>query len=270
MIQIGLNPQLTKDERAAIVRYLTQHGRLSALEWLTALRAFELLDDSTVTVGEQREAFSAIYARLVEQKHADDFIEQLLALKDMQVEGERLKASVARTIAQELADAGLYRRDIPETRYLLAYCYYWWDAFARGYIFEAQIYQDLQQSGVEFVAHNIRDPVERRSRSDLIVLRREGDVKISPYFLVTARTQVLRHDFYITRLYDEQQRRYRLAVIMTEAAWRDVNGDTVSAPLEEAARLFPQAVRVEYAEGSLIAVDYHVWKQRVKTRQREE
>lgn len=178
MLRIELNPQLTKAEHAAIARYLTQHGRLSAQEWLMALRAFDLLGDSTVTVGEQ---------------------------------------------------------------------------------------------GVEFVAHNIRDPVERRSRSDLIVLRREGDIKTSPYFLVTARTQVLRHDFYITRLYDVQQRRYRIAVIMTEAAWRDVNGDTMSAAtLEEAASLFPQAIRVNYAEGPLVIVDYHVWKQRVKTRQREE
>jgi hypothetical protein len=184
MLRIELNPQLTEAERAAIVRYLIQHGRLSAQEWLVALRAFDLLGDSTVTVGEQREAFCAIYARLVEQKHADNFIEQLLALEDIKVESERLKASVARTIAQELADAGLYRRDI-------------------------------------------------------------------------------------TRLYDAHQRRYRIAVIMTEAAWRDVNGDTVSAPLEGATDLFPQPVRVKYVEGPLIAVDYHVWKQRVKTRQRE-
>jgi len=188
----------------------------------------------------------------------------------VQAKGECLKASVARTIAQELADAGLYRRSVPESRYLLAYCYYWWDAFARGYIFEAQIYQDLEQSGVEFLAHNIRDPIERRSRSDLIVLGRQGDVKTSTYFLTTARTRVLRHDFYIVRLYDVRHRRYQIAVMMTEEAWRDVNGDTVPAALEEAACSFPQTARVKYAGGHLIVVDYDVWKQRVKTRQREE
>jgi hypothetical protein len=221
-------------------------------------------------MGEQRETFFAIYARLVEQKHADDFIERLLSLeKDVQIEGERLKAAVARTIAQELGDAGLYQRDIPETRYLLAYCYYWWDAFARGYIFEAQIYQDLEQSGVEFIAHNIRDPIERRSRSDLIVLGREGDIKTSTYFLTTARTQALRHDFYITHLYDEGRRRYRVAVMMSEATWRDVNGDAVSATLEQAASLFPQAVRIKYADDVWIVVDYRVWKQRVKAQQQE-
>jgi hypothetical protein len=267
MLRIELNPQLTKAERAAIVRYLTQHGQLSAQEWLVALRAFDLLGNSTAVVGERQETFSTIYAQLVEQKHADDFIEQLLALESVQVEGERLKASVARTIARELADVGLYHRGIPETRYLLAYCYYWWDAFARGYIFETQICQDLKRSGVKFLAHDIRDPIERRSRSDLIVLGREGDIKTSAYFLVTTRTQVLRHDFYIARLYDVRHRRYRIAVMMTEDAWQDVNGDALPATLEEAASLFPKPVRVRYAESSWIVVDYHVWKQRVKTRQ---
>jgi hypothetical protein len=271
MLRIELNPQLTKDERAAIAHYLTQHGQLNAQEWLVALRAFDLLGDSTVTVGEKRETFAAIYARLVERKHADDFIEQLLTLeKNVQAEGERLKASVARTTAQKLADAGLYRRGVPESRYLLAYCYYWWDAFARGYIFEVQIYQDLEQSGIEFLAHDIRDPTERRSRSDLIVLGREGDVKTSTYFLATARTQVLRHDFYIMRLYDVRHHHYRIAVMMTEEVWRDVNGDTVPATLEDAASLFPQAARVKYAGDYFIVVDYDVWKQRVKTQQREE
>lgn len=271
MLQIELNSQLTQSERAVITRYLTQYGQLSAQEWQLALRAFDLLGDSTVTVNERRETFSAIYARLVEQKHADDFIDQLLALeKDIQVEGERLKATVARTIAQMLSDVGLYQRNLPENRYLLAYCYYWWDAFARGYIFEAYIYQDLEQSGVEFEAHDIRDPVERRSRSDLIVLGREGDVKTSTYFLTTARTQILRHDFYIMRLYDREHRRHWIAVMMSEATWHDINGDTVSAGLEEAASLFPQAIQVEYGDKTWVIVDYNVWKQWVKAHQQEE
>ena len=270
MLQIELNPHLTQAERAVIARYLTRYGRLSAGEWQLALRAFDRLGDSTARVGERRETFSAIYARLVEQQHADDFIEQLLALeKDVQVEGERLKAVVARLIALELSDAGLYQRDIPESRYLLAYCYYWWDAFARGYIFEAYIYQDLEQTGIEFIAHDIRDPVERRSRSDLVVLGREGDIKTSTYFLTTARTWILRHDFYIMRLYDRGHHRYWIAVMVSGATWRDINGETVSATLEEAASLFPQVVQVEYAGDVWILVDYLVWKQRVKARQKE-
>jgi len=270
MLQIQLNPQLTDAERAAVARYMTRYGRLDAQEWQLALRAFDLLGSSIAIAGERQETFATIYARLVEHKHSDDFIERLLALEeDVQVDGERLKAAVARTIAQELADAGLYQRNVPETRYLLAYCYYWWDAFARGYIFEAHIYQDLEQSGVEFIAHNIRDPIERRSRSDLIVLGREGDIKTSTYFLIAGRTQVLHHDFYITRLYDEHHRRYWIAVLMSEAAWQDIDGGTVSATLEEAAGLFPQVVQVEFAGDVLVVVDYHVWKQRVKARQRE-
>ena len=271
MLKIELNPQLTQPERAAITRYLTQHGQLSTQEWLVALRAFDLLGNSTAIIGEQRETFSAIHTRLVDQKHADDFIEQLLKLKkDVRAKGERLKAAVARTIARGLADAGLYQQDIAETRYLLAYCYYWWNAFAKGYIFEVQIYRDLEGSGVEFTAHDIRDPIERRSRSDLIVLGREGDIKTSTYFLTTARTQIPRHDFYIARLYDRQHRRYRVAVIMSEATWRDIDGDTVFTTLEKATTLFPQATQVRYANGVLVVVDYDGWKQRVKAQQQEE
>ena len=88
MLKIELNPQLTQPERAAITRYLTQHGQLSTQEWLVALRAFDLLGNSTAIIGEQRETFSAIHTRLVDQKHADDFIEQLLKLKkDVRAKG---------------------------------------------------------------------------------------------------------------------------------------------------------------------------------------
>lgn len=271
MIQITLNPQLTKDERVAIGRYLTEHGRLRAEEWVTALHAFDILGSSTLTVGGGTETFSSIYTRLVEERHADRFIERILALEtDIQVEGERLKAVVARKIARDLSEAGFYRRDVPETRYLLAYCYYWWDAFARGYIFEAQVYQDLAQSDIDFLAHDIRDPVERRSRSDVIILGREGDVKTSTYFLTADRTKVLRHDFYIARLYDARRHRYTIVVLMKEDAWRDIDGDTTPAVLDQAANFLPEPVQVEYAGFPLIVVDYDVWKERVKARQRQE
>lgn len=214
MPQIELNPQLTQSECAVVAQYLIQHGQLRGQEWLMALRAFDLLGDSTITLGEQRETFAAIYTRLVEQRHADHFIKQLLVIEEgVQTNGERLKAVVARTIAQELTEASFYQRDVVGSRYLLAYCYYWWDAFARGYIFEVEITRDLERSGVEFITHDIRDPIERRSRSDLVVLGCEGDIKTSTYFLMTARTQVPRHDFYIVRMYNAPRRRYQVAVI---------------------------------------------------------
>jgi hypothetical protein len=270
MLRIKLNPYLKKDERAAISHYLIQHGQLQAAEWLTALRAFDLMGSSTVT-HKQTETFSTIYSRLVEKQHADKFIKQLLTLEtEIQREGERLKAAVARTIAQELYNAGLYRHDVPETRYLLAYCYYWWDSFARGYIFETQIYRDLTQSGIEFLAHNIRDPVERCSRSDLIILGREGDIKTSTYFLNTTRTEDLRHDFYIARLYDVGQHRYRIAVLMTEETWQDIDGDTIPATLDEVTNFFPQPVRAKYASSPLIISDYNLWKTKVQRRQQKE
>jgi len=57
--------------------------------------------------------------------------------------------------------------------------------------------------------------------------------------------------------------------MVSGATWRDINGETVSATLEEAASLFPQVVQVEYAGDVWILVDYLVWKQRVKARQKE-
>ena len=111
MLRIALNPELTQAERTTIARYLVQHGRLNSQDWQLALRAFDLLRNSTVIDGEQRETFSEIYSRLVEEEYVDDFLDQLLALEsDILAAGERLKAAVARTIAESLANAGLYQR----------------------------------------------------------------------------------------------------------------------------------------------------------------
>jgi hypothetical protein len=86
---------------------------------------------------------------------------------------------------------------------------------------------------------------ERLSPYDLIVNRWLGDIKHTTYFLHTARSFPLKCDFYITRLYDTRRRRYVRTVILTEAAWRDLNGAVTAATLENAANFFPAPVQVK-------------------------
>jgi hypothetical protein len=126
------------------------------------------------------------------------------------------------------------------------------------------IFQDLEQAGMEFVAHDLRSREERRSEADLVVWGWEGDVKLSTYFLYTARTQRLSLSFYITRLYDSRQRQRVLAVFVGEEMWRKINGDTRFAELEEVTSVFPEAARLQWAEKSLIVVSYEDWKSRVR------
>lgn len=251
-----------------IANYLAHHGQLRAAEWRLVFDAFDLLGQSRVTTDGQTDTFAGFYRRLIEDVYADSFIEQLLALEDNLVaSADRLKATVARRIQADLSQAGLYRRGDAGAMYLLAFSYYRWDSFARGYIFEVVIFRDLEASGIEFVAHDITRRVERYSPADLIVLEQTGDIKTSTYFLHTARTGALYHDFYLTRLWNSQRRQRVRVVIMQERAWLEIDGDTVPANLDDAANHFPQPVRVRHDDAAFVIVDYEMWKKRVKARQ---
>ena len=180
--RFDLNPDLTQEHRRVIASYLAHHGRLRAGEWQMAFEAFDLLGQSYVTTEERVETFTDVYRRMIEDVYADPFIEQLLAIEtDVSTGGDRLKAATARRIQQDLSQAGFYQRANRGSMYLLAYSYYWWDSFARGYTFEMTIFRDLEAAGIEFVAHDITKRAERYSPADLIVLGQTGDIKTSTY-----------------------------------------------------------------------------------------
>lgn len=132
------------------------------------------------------------------------------------------------------------------------------------------IIRELQAAGIAFTTHDLRARAERLSPYDLVVNRRLGDIKHTTYFLYTARSLPLKCDFYITRLYNTRRRRYERIVILTEDAWRDLNGAVPTVKLEVAAEFFPAPAQIVFEGQNLIVVTFDLWKERIKRRQRQE
>ncbi|MEZ4737417.1 MAG: hypothetical protein R3E79_60850 [Caldilineaceae bacterium] len=178
---------------------------------------------------------------------------------------EALRATYARQIIGRLRTEGLSMQG-EGANLLLAYCLYFWEAFATGYAFEVEILRDLTQSGINYQAHDLRHRQSRLSAYDLRVLGLSGDIKTSLYFLHTQRGRGLPHDFYITRIYEGDRQR-TLVVMLQLDAWAQIDGDTVAALLREATQLFPTPVQIEIAGKPIVITEYAVWKAKVLRRQ---
>ena len=155
-------------------------------------------------------------------------------------ESPALWARFARQIVQEVSRRGWRRPDVPASRLLVSYLLYWWGAFARGYALEVEVFRDLQQSGIQFTAHDLRNRQQRFSPSDLTMSGMAGDIKTSTYFVQVAAP--LMHDFYIVRL-SLGARVYTLVVMLQPPAWEKINGDTITGDLETLLHHFPAPVR---------------------------
>ena len=105
--------------------------------------------------------------------------------------------------------------------------------------------------------------------NDLKVLDLKGDIKTSLYFLYATRSRGLPHDFYITRFYEGKQKR-TLVVLLQPRAWKQINGDTLQALLEEATKHFPAPVMVQIENRPIVIMEYNVWKERVLQKQHRE
>jgi len=77
------------------------------------------------------------------------------------------------------------------------------------------------------------------------------------YFLQAARTQVLPHDFYITRIYGQQRRRTLVVFVQTKM-WRTIDGGTLLMLLEQVADTLPQAACIVHQGAELTVVDYEI------------
>jgi len=266
-IHIELPTQFTVEHQRRILKYLTSGRRsLDLSEWKQVINGFDLLHQARVDSGGDIQTFQQIYAIHVEQPFADVFINELLLLDDISREHQTLRARFARRIVNRLQKANLRQSSMEASNLLLAYCLYFWESFALGYAFEVEIYRDLTSSGVNFQAHDIRDRAARFSAYDLQILNLKGDIKTSLYFLHSARSRGLAHDFYITRFYEGKQQR-TLVVLMQPYAWEQINGDTIKAILEEATKQFPSPVMVEIEDRPVVIMEYNVWKERVVQKQ---
>lgn len=228
--------------------------------WALAFAAVDLLEQAVLVTDTSRASFRSVYREVVDRPLADAYIDELLALSDIQAESPLLWARYARRIVQDVAERGWRRSEVPETRLLLAYLLYWWGAFARGYALEVEVFRDLELSGVAFAAHDLRDRQHRFSPSDLTVLGMAGDIKTSVYF-VQAATALL-HDFYIVRLMVKEQE-YTLVTMLQPEAWDQINGDAVPGDLTTLAQQLPAPVAITHRGRHLIVLDYNEWKRRV-------
>jgi hypothetical protein len=175
---------------------------------------------------------------------------------------------VARKIPGILSQEGFVDRQVPETRFLLAYALYWWQSFAKGYAFQVEILRDLERSGLRFQAADLHWPEGRFAPYDLEILGYRGDIKTSTYFLQVVRSSTVPHDFYITALLGWPRRRL-LVVFLQPAVWNELNGDTQLTNLQGLAMVLPQPARIEHRGRTLVVVDYELWKERVKQHQSE-
>lgn len=259
---VRLPPGFT-DVHEEITRRFVQGESFSQDERALLFEAFDLLHEAVVATEAGWESFATTYEQLIEAPFADHYLRSLVEAQDIEATAEPLRARVSRRIMPTLREAGLIDPAEPSSFYLLAYCLYWWYAFARGYAFEVEVLRDLEASGILYQAHDVLDPRARRSPFDLVVLGFRGDIKTSTYFLQATRTQGLLHDFYVTRVYEPRERECIVVVFLKEPAWEAIDGETTPATLEELSGVLPGVFRLQQNDTILIVIDYEEWKTRL-------
>ena len=268
--QIILPIRLTPTHLAVVLQYFEAANQLGAKDWQLALAAFDMLGNATLVSEGKPKTFRQYYESTVERRYAETFLTALLDADVPATIGPALQQQIATEMLAQLEQDGLYHEDIADSEYLAAYCMYWWTSFARGYRFEIAILRELETAGIAFAAHNLLVRAERLAPYDLVVNRWLGDIKHTTYFLFAARSFPLRCDFYLTQLYDTNQRRYQPIVLLTEAAWHDLNGPVIAASLATAAVLFPEPVQIVFENQTFIVVTFERWKEHVRRRQQPE
>lgn len=262
MVQVLLPAEFQEEHRRIALAYLNEGHTFNRQAWQQAVVAFDLLNNAGVVLSTGFLPFPVIYRQQVENRYADAFIEQLYKVEHIDQVSTTLWAEVASKIANDLVQASLYREELPMTRYLLAYCLYWWRSFTTGYALEIEIQHDLTKAGIEFVAHDLRRREERLSPYDLLISGFKGDIKTSTYFLQTARSRSLAHDFYVTRIRSRKSIR-TLVVFIQAGMWQEIDGDTLLVLLEEVADMLPDAVQIVHQGLPLTVIDYDLWKSKM-------
>lgn len=261
-MHVHLPPGFT-DVHKEITRRFVQGESFSQDERALLFEAFDLLHRAEIATEAGWESFATIYEQFIEAPFADDYLRSLVETQDIEATAEPLRAQVSRKIMPALREAGLIDPAEPVSFYLLAYCLYWWYAFARGYAFELGVLQDLEASGILYQAHDVLDSRARRSPFDLVVLGFRGDIKTSIYFLHVIRTEWLPHDFYITRVYEPRERKHFRVVFLKEPAWEAIDGETTPVTLDTLAGVLPGTFRLQQNDTILIVLDYEEWKMRL-------
>ncbi|MBK8905334.1 MAG: hypothetical protein IPM53_29395 [Anaerolineaceae bacterium] len=266
-LQFHIPPEFTQKHHDALMTYLIDSRSLTTAVWRHLFQGIDLLDAAQVSTPTVTQSFRQVYGELIERPFANQYIQQLLETKNVMAESPALSANFARQIRPILQEAGFWKREMPSSILLQGYCLYWWQSFSRGYTFELFIMRDLLAGGIEFQMHDIRQPAERYSPADLIVLDLLGDIKTSIYFLQEPSANNLPNDFYITRLYEKGRER-TLVVFQKPDAWDLIDGGaTEPGTLETILELLPTPIEIEQRGIMLVVVEYETWKQMVRQKQ---
>jgi hypothetical protein len=267
--QIFLPVQLTETQQQLLIKYLRLPRTLNRAEWIQALATFDLLHTGRVLCGNERLTFQEFYLRVIDAVFATAFIETILKTSDVEKEGGQITESFWQQIMKDLKAQGIQEQTL-EMRLLLVYCLYWWRSFSKGYIREVAVFHDLEKSGIVFEAHDLLDPITRRSLHDIIVSGKRGDIKTSTYFLHTARAFPLRCDFYIVRLWDEKASQWMDIVMLKPEAWKELNGEPQLCGMENIAKVLPSVAQIATRGENLIVVTYTHWKTCILRKQVQE
>ena len=258
-VAIQLPANFTPHHEDVVIRYLS--GQLRGPDdWRLAIEAFNLLDDSVIENFGQVYNFRTFYRQFVDERFSEAYLQALLNLANIRQQSPSLWASYARQIVQAFIQLGWQDDEQTTTRLCLSYLLYWWNAFARGYAFEAEVFQDLQRWGVDFQAHDLLNRHQRFSPSDLTVIGQAGDIKTSTYFLHLSSS--ISHDFYIVRFWDHGQL-YTIVVMLQSASWDKINGDTVDGHLSSVLQQLPRPVRIRSDNHEFVVIAYDEWKRRI-------
>ncbi|UCC63492.1 MAG: hypothetical protein JSV36_00040 [Anaerolineae bacterium] len=268
-IEVALPTEFTQEHAAALGQYFQSETRLNRTQWELVWDGVDILRQATIALRGRGQTFANLYDNLVDRVYADPFIEALYHFDDVARQAEQRRAAVARQIVADLREAGYYDHTVPETQWVLIFCLYWWQSFSKGYAFEVEILRDLAASGILHQAHDLRDRQARLASFDLTVMGFRGDIRTSTYFFAVERGKGLPHDFYITRLWNRQTRRWQGVTMLKPDFWAALDGETRPSQLGEVLDVLPDAVEIRVDTQKLVVIEYQQWKERVRARQGE-
>jgi hypothetical protein len=260
---IRLPEALTPAQRDAVLRQLSAPGTLSTADWQLALAGFDALRAATVTWAGQTATWRQFYRQVIDEPYATRLLTMIQGADDVERIGRQIAVELGREILVELQRLGGGEPQTLSEQLLLAYCLYWWQSFAKGYILQFAVYRDLTASGIQFDGVDPLNPEQRYAPDDLIVSGWRGDIKASTYFIHTARGAGLSHDFYIARFFDSVRHAYRWAVLLKEAVWQTLNGEPTPCDWNNVPRQWPQPAKVMVHHQVLVIVPYELWKEKI-------
>ena len=260
---VTISKGLNEKHQLALIKSITDPGTMILEERRLLFEGIDLLRSSRVIINDQNLTFPQFFNKFIDQNFTNKFLDVLENSKNIYATGQVLKKEILTEIRAKFLKEKWFRKDIPETRFLIIYCLYWWNAMATGYAFEIEVFRDLQNSGVKFKAHDLQNQSEKYSFADLTISRMNGDIKSSTYFFIVIRSANLEHDFYITRYYDKAVMKYHWFVILKSEHWHKIDGKAESIIFPRLPKNFIRPIKFEFKGSWWHAIDYHTWKNKI-------